>query len=187
MEEMIDILDENGNGLREAKGRKEVHEKGYWHRVVQIFIINGDKILLQQRSLNKKADPGKWCASASGHISSGEKSLDAAYKEFSEELGIEIEKDKFKLVDSFKSPSARENKDGIIYNNHFVDLYFSSQTIDIEEVSKKIQKEEVAQIKFYKISEFIDMVNKKDDRLIDASILFEHVIKNLVQFTDIKK
>ena len=36
---------------------------------------------MQQRALTKKSDPGKWCASASGHISAGEKSIEAAIKE----------------------------------------------------------------------------------------------------------
>ena len=90
---------------------------------------------------------------------------------FQEELGIEAEKDKLKLVDTFKSPSIRVNNGKTIYNNHFVDLYISEQIIDLEKIH--LQQEEVAQVKFYKISEFEKMVKSRDERLTDTPILFE--------------
>lgn len=179
MEEYIDILDEDGISTGEIKERNAVHKDGDWHKVIQIFIVNGDKILLQQRALTKKSDPGKWCASASGHISAGETSYEAAIKEFSEELGINVDKEKLLLVDTFKSPSITYNKDVKIYNNHFVDLYISTQKVNLKDI--KLQKEEVEQVKFYSIDEFKEMVKTKDERLINTPILFEHlleVIKN---------
>ena len=177
MKEMLDILDENGIFTGRKKERSLVHEEGDWHKVVQIFVVNGNEILLQQRALNKKSDPGKWCASASGHISAGETSYTAAIKEFQEELGIEVEKDKLKLVDTFQSPSIRVNNGKTIYNNHFVDLYISEQIIDLEKIH--LQQEEVAQVKFYKISEFEKMVKSRDERLTDTPILFEHLLNKL--------
>lgn len=177
MEEYIDILDENGNVTGKSKERNAVHRDGDWHKVIQIFIINDGKILLQQRALTKKSDPGKWCASASGHISAGETSLEAALKEFSEELGLIVEKDKMILVDTFKSPSITFNKDIKIYNNHFVDLYISIQKIDLENI--KLQKEEVEQVKFYSIEEFEEMVKSKDERLTNTHILFEHLLESI--------
>lgn len=61
MEEMIDVLDENGVKTGEVLTRKEVHRRGLWHKVVAIAIIDEqNQILLQQRSLNKDTDPGKW-------------------------------------------------------------------------------------------------------------------------------
>ena len=174
MEEYIDVLDESGNYTGKSKERGAVHTDGDWHKVIQIFIINGNRILLQQRSLKKKSDPGKWCASASGHISAGETSYEAALKEFTEELGISVEKDKMILVDTFKSPSVTYNKGIKIFNNHFVDLYISTQEINPEKL--KIQEEEVEQVKFYTIDEFTEMVQKRDERLTNTPILFEHLL-----------
>ena len=174
MDEYIDVLDENGTKTNKIKERKSVHKDGDWHKVIQIFIINGNKILLQQRALTKKSEPGKWCASASGHISAGETSKDAAIKEFSEELGISVEKDKMLLVDTFKSPSVTFNKDEKIYNNHFVDLYISTQTIDLDKI--RLQENEVQQVMFYSINEFEKMVNTHDERLTNTPILFEHLL-----------
>jgi len=177
VEEMLDILDENGILTGIKKERSAVHTDGDWHKVIQIFIVNENKILLQQRALTKKSDPGKWCASASGHISAGETSFTAAIKEFQEELGREVEKDKLKLVDTFKSPSIRTNNGKTIYNNHFVDLYISEQSIDLNKVC--LQQEEVFQVRFYEISEFERMVKSEDERLTDTPILFEHLLSKL--------
>ena len=177
MEEMLDILDENGISTGIRKEINAVHTDGDWHKVIQIFVVNGNKILLQQRALDKKSDPGKWCASASGHISAGETSFTAAIKEFYEELGIEVERNKLKLVDTFKSPSIRTANGKTIYNNHFVDLYISEQSIDLGKV--RLQQEEVAQVKFYEISEFESMVKSRDERLTDTPILFEHLLSKL--------
>ena len=138
--EYLDILDENGKLTGIKKDRNTVHKDGDWHKVVQIFVVNNNNIMLQQRSLLKKSDPGKWCASASGHISAGENSIDTAKKEFREELGINLYENEIKLIDTFKSPSIRYNNNEKIINNHFVDLYVVNKEIDINNV--KIQKEE---------------------------------------------
>lgn len=172
--EFIDVLDENGNYTGNVKSREIVHKYGDWHKVIQIFVINGNKIVLQQRALTKKSEPGKWCASASGHIGAGETSFLAAKREFEEELGIKLEKDKIRLIETFKSPSETFNNGEKIYNNHFVDLFISTQTIDIEKV--KIQKEELEQLKFYDLGEFKKMVELRDERLTNTPILFDHLI-----------
>ena len=174
MEEYIDVLDENGNYTGKSKERNAVHKDGDWHKVIQLFIINGNNILLQQRSLKKKSDPGKWCATASGHISAGESSYETVIKEFNEELGISIDNDKLKLIDTFKSPTTTYCKDMVIYNNHFVDLYISTQEINIEDLI--LQKDEVEQVKFFSIDEFRKMVERKDESLTNTPILFEHVL-----------
>ena len=52
MEELIDVLDENGVKTGEVLTRKEVHKRGLWHRAIAVAIINEqNEILIQQRSL----------------------------------------------------------------------------------------------------------------------------------------
>ena len=54
MEELIDVLDENGNRTGEILTREEIHQKGLCHRIVVIAIIDAKgNILMQQRSKNK--------------------------------------------------------------------------------------------------------------------------------------
>lgn len=168
--EYLDILDENGKKIDLKKERGQVHVDGDWHKVVQIFIVNENGIMLQQRSMKKKSDPGKWCASASGHISAGESSINAALKEIKEELGVFLNEGELKLIDTFKSPSIR----GKIINNHFVDLYIVTKNIKLSDVT--IQEDELEKVEYFTIKEFIDMVNNNDERLTNTPILFEHLI-----------
>ena len=52
--EYIDILDEAGNLTGKTESREEVHKKGYWHRAINVFIINKDnQLLIQKRAANK--------------------------------------------------------------------------------------------------------------------------------------
>ena len=91
MEEMIDVLDENGVKTGEVVTRKEVHKKGLWHRIIVVAIIdNNNQLLMQQRSYQKDTNPGKWDISVAGHVSAGQTSLEAAIREVEEEVGIHI-------------------------------------------------------------------------------------------------
>ncbi len=91
MEEFLDIVDENDNVVGKAP-RKECHEKGLLHRVVDILILNSKgELLLQKRSEKMDTFPGYWTCSAGGHVNSGESYRDAVKRELNEELGIQIE------------------------------------------------------------------------------------------------
>lgn len=48
MEELIDVLDENGNKTGEILTRKQVHEQGLWHKIVAVAIIDKDGNILMQ-------------------------------------------------------------------------------------------------------------------------------------------
>lgn len=72
MEELIDVLDENGNKTGEILTREQIHKKGLCYRIVVIAIIDEKgNILMQQRSKNKSKNPGKWDVASAGHVSSG--------------------------------------------------------------------------------------------------------------------
>lgn len=59
------------------------------HRSVQILVFASDgRVLLQRRSAAKDLFPGFYCASASGHVASGEDYTATARRELREELGI---------------------------------------------------------------------------------------------------
>ena len=40
MEELLDVLDENGIKTGEVMPRSEVHKRGLWHRSIVVAIIN---------------------------------------------------------------------------------------------------------------------------------------------------
>lgn len=67
--EMIDILDENGVKTGEIVSRDEAHQKGLWHRVIVVAILNDkNEILLQQRAENKEKNANMWDISCRAYI-----------------------------------------------------------------------------------------------------------------------
>lgn len=97
-EEIFDLVDDNNEVTGQAS-RAEVHAQGLKHRAVHVFVVNGkSELLLQQRSLLKDVQPGKWGSSAAGHLDAGEGYEEAARRELREELGIESKDLPLKLV-----------------------------------------------------------------------------------------
>lgn len=91
MEELIDVLDENGNKTGKIVTRTQIHKEGLWHKIVVIAIIDKNgRLLMQQRAKDKAKNPLKWDVSSAGHVSSGQTSIESAIRETQEELGIEV-------------------------------------------------------------------------------------------------
>ncbi len=87
-EEVFDVVDEGDEVVGQAT-RSEVHEKGWLHRAVHVFVVNRrGELLLQKRSRFKDMHPGMWDSSAAGHLDAGEGYAPAAARELEEELGI---------------------------------------------------------------------------------------------------
>ena len=86
--EYFDIVDENGCETGHAKERFLVHRDGDWHKGVHVWILNGDKVLLQKRVPGKDSFPNCYDVSCGGHVSAGDNYEDTALRELNEELGI---------------------------------------------------------------------------------------------------
>lgn len=72
-----------------AQTKEECHRKGILHRAFSIFIVNGDKILLQQREKSKYHSGGLWTNACCSHPIFGETLDEAVKRRLKEELGIE--------------------------------------------------------------------------------------------------
>ncbi len=92
-DEMLEVVDSDGNVLRLA-ARSEIHgNPSLVHRVVHVLVFDArGRLLLQKRSKNKDVAPGKWDTSVGGHVSPGEDTESAALREMREELGIQAVK-----------------------------------------------------------------------------------------------
>lgn len=144
--ELLFVVDENNNPI-EPKPRQEVHEKGYWHRVSDVWIKNSNnQILCQKRSLLKDSNPGRWERFFGGHLLAGEDYLESTVKELKEEIGLDIKKEALLLFKMVKYDKAKDFRavyllkwDGDINNLSLErDEIDELRWIDIEEAEKNL-------------------------------------------------
>ena len=65
-----------------------VHQMGFKHRAVSVFLVRGSEVLLQKRAYSKYHTPGLWANTCCTHPLWGEKPEDCAVRRLYEELGI---------------------------------------------------------------------------------------------------
>lgn len=149
--ELVDIVDENNKLTGQVEERWIAYEKGLWRRTVSCWIMNEKgEILLQKRAEYKKRNPNKW-AKTGGQVDCGETVEEAIFREVKEELGIEIPKEQIKIDSIYKNYD--KNK-CFAYNYIFVVNYEIQDYI--------LQKEEVAEIKYFTIEE-LEEIRKNND------------------------
>ena len=150
--ELLDIIDENNKLIGQTEERKIAHEKCMWHRHVSCWIMNEKgEILLQKRTANKVRNPNKW-GKTGGHVEAGESVEDAIVREVKEELGIEIPKEQIEILEIYKSKDPN--------NKYFAYNFIFNVNYKIEDY--KLQKEEVAEIKYVTIDE-MEQIKKNND------------------------
>jgi isopentenyldiphosphate isomerase len=89
LSERIEVYTPDGRPTGVVKSRAAIHESGDWHLAAFVWVFDpAGRILLQRRAPDKDAWPGRWDASAAGHVEAGETSEEAARRELAEELGI---------------------------------------------------------------------------------------------------
>ena len=66
----------------------EVHQKGLRHKAVSVFVMDGNRVLIQRRALNKYHTPGLWANTCCTHPNWDEKPAVCATRRLREELGI---------------------------------------------------------------------------------------------------
>lgn len=88
MDEYLDVVNEHDEVVGFALF-EDVYKNMSRHRVVHILIFNSqNELLLQMRSVQKKAHPQHWSTSVGGHVQKGETYKQAALREAAEELGV---------------------------------------------------------------------------------------------------
>ncbi|MCD6548223.1 MAG: NUDIX domain-containing protein [Thermodesulfobacterium sp.] len=88
--EILEVVDKDCNPIT-ILSRESIHKKGFFHKIVHIFIFNENgEIYLQKKSQAVDENPGLWTSSASGHVLAGEGVLISAQRELKEELSIKV-------------------------------------------------------------------------------------------------
>ena len=104
MDELLDILDANGNFTGATAMKSVAHRDGLFHQTVHIWLYTQEgQLLLQQRSKNKDTHPLLWDVSVAGHIGAVEAIETAALREIAEEIGIIITVADLQKIGVFKS------------------------------------------------------------------------------------
>ena len=88
-DELFDLINLHDQVIGQVKRREAHRDPTLVHRSIQVMVFDSSRrrVLLQRRSRMKDLFPGYFCASASGHVSSGETYAETAVRETEEELG----------------------------------------------------------------------------------------------------
>lgn len=158
MDEIVEILTENGELTGNTINKLKAHKEGICHGIGAVGIINTKgELLIQKRSFLKKNEPNKWDITSAGHISVGEEPIDGALRELSEETGIQINKEDLTLIDTYLNKSRLESGSFI---NHFTYLYMLKKDVNIEDLL--LQESEVSEAKFVNKEAFLKMMSNNE-------------------------
>ncbi len=175
-EEMILVLDENGNSTGEIKPRSVVHENLLWHNEIALWILNPTtkSVLLQRRAATKKSNPNK-IAPCAGHVTGYDSIEESVLREAQEEYGIDISGYKLNKIRTIRCKNPNNN----CFSNHFYIL------ADIPLSSFKIQEEELSEVLYLTLEDLKNLVfsNSPDVAIRNNKIneeifaLFDEILK----------
>ncbi len=142
MDELVDILDSEGNYTDKTALKSEAHKNGWFHPTVHIWFFTLDgRVLIQQRTKNKDTHPLLWDVSVAGHVGAGEHIEDAAVREVLEEIGLDIEKECLQKIGVFK---AEHEHSETLVDNEFHQVFLCQLKVPLKTLKK--QKSEVADL-----------------------------------------
>lgn len=104
MDELLPVVNDKDEQVGTATF-SQVHEKGLLHREAYLYITSNGRVLLQRR-----ADNDKWDTTSAGHCTPGEAYVDAAIREYKEELGIVIPKEQVQEIAYLRMEGVKPNK-----------------------------------------------------------------------------
>ena len=146
--EIFDLYDKDFNILENKMVRGTSNSTGEYHLVTHIWFKNSEgKYIIQQRNKTTDRIPYQWAATGGAAVS-GDSSIHTAIKETHEELGIELKKEQFSLLERYFC------EDGIA--NFITDLYIVKEDILLKDL--KLDKVEVRDVAYKTMPEIKEMI-----------------------------
>ncbi|MDP2946823.1 MAG: NUDIX domain-containing protein [Nanoarchaeota archaeon] len=163
--ENIIIVDDNDNIIG-SKPRDIVDKEKLRYRVSCLWIKNSnDEILFARRAYIKTHFPGKWGPAVSGTVEENETYEENIIKESEEELGLR----NINIKKTSKTKSTGEH-------NHFTQWFISIINKSVEDF--EIQKDEVAEVKWFSRKEFLDCLEKNPNDFIPRMKEYFEIFEN---------
>lgn len=140
--ELVDLYDEDRLPLGRTAERYGEHLPGEHRLVVHVCLFDrSGRLLIQQRSREKRQWPERWDVSVGGGVAAGETSRRAAEREVLEELGYPLD-----LM-------GRRPTVTVGFLGGFDDFYLV--TVDLALSALRLQAEEVAQVRWATLEEVL--------------------------------
>ena len=163
--ELVDIVDEQDTVIGTIYRKDEIYGK-HILRSASIFLLNSKKqILLQLRAKESKRYPLHWDVSGGGHVNSGESYQDCAKRELFEEIGIQVEHLNLLKKHHFTLDNNRKR-----INSSYVAI--------IEETKILIDPVEVADARWFSISEINKMIENNEKFHPECEFLLKQYLLN---------
>lgn len=144
--EWVDLYDENRIPLGKTAERYGIKQPGEYRTVVHVCIFDPQgRLLIQQRSAQKRICPNRWDVSAAGGVDAGETPREAAEREAREELGYALDLTGVR-------PSVTVN-----FSGGFDDFFIVQREVDIAVLC--LQTEEVTAVRWTTREEALAMLD----------------------------
>lgn len=152
--EVLDIYDENNKPLGVTKSRVDVHQNGYWHRTVHIYLIDqAGNYLVHLRSPDKDDHPNCWDTHFGGHVVAGKDYLQTALEELGQEIGLIAQVSDLLKGEVYKYDGAK--------NKEFMQTYYYRFAGDVSML--KFNDGEVVEVKWMNAKEIISSADVRPE------------------------
>ena len=182
MDELIDIVTQDGKTTGKTALKSEIHTKGHYHNTAHIwFYTKEGAILLAQRSAKKSIYPLLWDVSVAGHVDAGETIEQAAIRETQEEIGLTISQSELIKIGVFPCSQSYEN--GIL-DNEFHHTFIVELIETLDNLTPQIS--EVEALKLVSIPEIYRLLDqsKTNHHFVESNskyykLVIEHIHKKI--------
>lgn len=175
MDELLDILNSNGEKTGKTALKSKAHKEGLYHATIHVWIYTSDrKVLLQQRGFNKETYPGYWDVSVAGHVHAGELIEKAAIREVKEEIGLDIAIEQLEKITVKKGERIHSN--GII-DREFYHIFLLKLSAPFSSLKK--QNEEVESLQLFDF-QILKSINPSINLVPNPTEHYGFIYKNLL-------
>ncbi len=163
-DELLDVVDENGEPTGETVGREVAHRDGVRHRTAHVWLVRlgmlGQmQVLVQKRAADKDSFPGCWDVSSAGHVPAGQDWTTSALRELKEELGVEARPEDLQWLGVHPV-----EHDGVFHGKPFHNRQVSAVFVlrcDKRADEFAVQKSEIESVEWTDLDDCIEVVRKK--------------------------